>query len=658
MATGARSKKSSTAVRKIPPARGSGLLPAPASSAELTLKGALRRERQTSDALRQVASALGDVTDSGELLALVLDKSREVTSAARATLYLVDERTGGLVSVRSSGQLRTTAPLSVAIGQGVAGRVAKSGKAMIVSDTSRHLRFLGAVDKQLGVRTRNMLCVPMRDNAGKVHGVIQVVNRARGSFTKADAATLQALATQAAVSIVQVNLVTSLRYESAELSATKEELERRVRDLHLLFDLERAMARVESLEELLLSALREAKKVTLASRAMFLIRDPETDALSLFIQGENRATLERHPVKGALGLLGHAMNHDETTRSDEAEADPRGAIGEARAVLHEEGSALCVPLEGDDGRTLGAIGLYGKMLGFDEEDEAIVLLVCANVATALRLHWSRESREREERLTTIGRLLSGVIHDLKTPLSVISGYVQLMQSADSRSKRDEYARLMVKQFEHVFAMQRDVLEFARGERSILQRKVYLAQFFEGVRAELEHVLAKSGVDLELELLDRGTARFDEGKILRVIHNLARNAAEAMMAQGGGTFTIRVAKNAAGALVLTFFDTGPGIPKEIEHKLFQLVRHEREERRYGSWFGHRETHRRRARRRRPTELARRPRRHLPHHAAAGPRVKRALAVLLLASTAQADPLLPPWTEPGDIPISGRRCTACA
>lgn len=569
MSTGARSKKSSATARKVPPARGSGLLPAPASSAQLTLKASLRRERQTSDALRQVASALGDVSAVDDLLALVLEKSREVTRASRANLYLMDERSGELVPARTSGDdSRVAAPLSIAMGQGVAGRVAKSGKAMIVSDTGRHLGLLRSVDKQMGgVRTRNMLCVPMRDNVGRVHGVIQVINRARGSFTKADAATLQALATQAAVSIVQVNLVSSLRHESAELIATKEELERRVRDLHLLFDLERAMARVESLEELLLSALREAKRVTHASRAMFLIRDPETDALSLFTQGDRRSALERHPVKGVLGLIGHAMQHDETTRSDDAGADPRGAIGEAREVLHENGSALCVPLEGDDGRTLGSIGLYGKLIGFDEEDEAIVLLVCANVATALRLHWSREAREREERLTTIGRLLSGVIHDLKTPLSVISGYVQLMQAADSRAKRNEYARLMVKQFEHVFAMQRDVLEFARGERSILQRKVYLAQFFEGVRTELEHVLAKSGVDLELELLDRGTARFDEGKILRVIHNLARNAAEAMQPQGGGTFTIRVAKNDAGALVLTFFDTGPGIPKDIEHRLF-------------------------------------------------------------------------------------------
>ncbi|RYG68184.1 GAF domain-containing protein, partial [bacterium] len=391
-----------------------------------------------------VASALGDVSHPQQLLALVLEKSREVTGAARGTLYIVDERTGALVTVRSTGQSkRAVAPLSVAIGQGVAGRVAKSGKPMIVSDTSRHLRFLSAVDKQLGVRTRNMLCVPIRDNAGRVHGVIQVINRARGAFTKADVATLQALATQAAVSIVQVNLVTTLRYESAELSATKEELERRVRDLHLLFDLERAMARVESLEELLLSALREAKRVTLASRAMFLIRDPETDVLSLFTQGPRGATLERHPVKGPLGLIGHAMRHDETTRTDDAASDPRAATGEVREILRENGSGLCVPLEGDDGRSLGAIGLYGKMIGFDEEDEAIVLLVCANVATALRLHWSREAREREERLTTIGRLLSGVIHDLKTPLSVISGYVQLMQAADSRPKRDEYAQLMV-----------------------------------------------------------------------------------------------------------------------------------------------------------------------------------------------------------------------
>ena len=66
----------------------------------------------------------------------------------------------------------------------------------------------------------------------------------------------------------------------------------------------------------------------------------------------------------------------------------------------------------------------------------------------------------------------------------------------------------------------------------------------------------------------GTARFDEAKILRVVNNLARNAAEAM-ADRGGKFTIVVARDKSdGALVLTFTDNGPGVPQEIEHRLFQ------------------------------------------------------------------------------------------
>src|SRR5512147_2001239 len=132
---------------------------------------------------------------------------------------------------------------------------------------------------------------------------------------------------------------------------------------------------------------------------------------------------------------------------------------------------------------------------FTEEDRALLLLIAANASTAIRLQMSRESREREERLTSIGRLLSGVIHDIKTPLTVISGYVQMMQTADKRDLREEYAELALKQFEHIGAMQRDILEFARGERNTLVRKVYLAKFFADMKEQLQTQLARLGVEL-------------------------------------------------------------------------------------------------------------------------------------------------------------------
>ena len=54
--------------------------------------------------------------------------------------------------------------------------------------------------------------------------------------------------------------------------------------------------------------------------------------------------------------------------------------------------------------------------------------------------------------------------------------------------------------------------------------MYLQNFFEDVRVQLEADLARRGIELVMDVQERGTARFDEGKMLRVIHNLARNAA--------------------------------------------------------------------------------------------------------------------------------------
>jgi len=158
------------------------------------------------------------------------------------------------------------------------------------------------------------------------------------------------------------------------------------------------------------------------------------------------------------------------------------------------------------------------------------------------------------------------MHDMRTPLTVISGYVQLMAGADDEHTRGEYARLVLKQFDVITAMQREVLEFARGERNILLRKVFLAKFFGDMEQQLAQQVAGTGVRVVMEIVDRSTARFDEAKMTRVVHNLARNAVEAR-ADGGGTLTIRCTRE-QGDLVLSFADTGKGIPKEIEGRLFQ------------------------------------------------------------------------------------------
>jgi signal transduction histidine kinase len=536
---------------------------------ETDVEVALAREMRVSKSLRDVGVALGTTLDLDELLELILDKITEALEADRATLYLLDEANDELVSRIAQG--KGVRSIRLKLGHGIAGHVARTGKPLHVRDAYRDPRFSAEWDMVSGYRTRSILAAPMRNHLGKTIGVVQVLNKRRGEFTEDDADILAALATQAAISIDNSRLFMSLTQKNIQLLDTKEQLERRVRDLKLLFDLERAMSRAGSLEELLMAVLGEATRACEARMGAVAVRDPDSGTGTLYMIDERSKKMKSIPFPDDTGLIGWSIRQNEVLVSSDVESDPRRdraldlRVGGAAAK-----TALAVPLEGDNEKALGAIAIYNKRAGrpFNDEDRALLVLITANASTAIRLQLSRESREHEERLTTIGRLLSSVIHDLKTPLTVMSGYVQLMQSSEDAGQREKYAELILKQFDHIGAMQREVLEFARGEKSVLIRKVYLQKFFDDVRDQLEGELARRGIELVVDIQERGTARFDEGKMLRVVNNLARNAAEAM-GHAGGKFVIKVTRDKADrALVVSFSDTGPGIPKQIEHRLFQ------------------------------------------------------------------------------------------
>ena len=527
----------------------------------------LARERRIGVALREVGLALGTTLDLDALLELILQKINDAVEADRSTLYLLDDKRGELVSrIVQGDEVRS---IRLKIGQGIAGHVAQTSRALLVNDPYADPRFNPEWDMTSGYRTRSILAVPMKNHLGKTIGVIQVLNKKAGLFSDHDAIILASLSTQAAIAIDNSRLFLSVTQKNTELLEIKEQLEHRVRDLKLLFDLESAMGRATSLEELFTGVLTEALRTSGATFGVFAMRAMGADAAHLYLMKDVDGRLTRHPLKPGQGLAGAAMADGDVIFTNDAQSHPNHDTALDDLVGVQVRSCIAVPLEGEDGDAMGAIALFNKNgdADFDEEDRALLLLIAANASTAIRLQMSRESREREERLTTIGRLLSGVIHDLKTPLTVISGYVQMMVQADKKVLREEYGDLALKQFDHIGAMQRDVLEFARGERNTLVRKVYLAKFFGELKEQLQTPLARLGVELVIDLQDKGTARFDEGKITRVVHNLARNAAEAM-ADKGGKLTIKVTRAKNNTVIVTFTDTNPSIPKKIKHRLFQ------------------------------------------------------------------------------------------
>lgn len=512
-----------------------------------TLEALLDRARRTGEALRQVGMAIGASEDIDDLLALIVNTTTDVLDAERATLYLMKD--GKLVSrIKQGEELRE---IIVEIGQGIAGHVAKTGRPVRVKDAYKDKRFDRKWDEKSGFRTRSIMAVPIRNHGGKTTGVLQVLNKRGGaSFTPYDTEMLQALANQAAVSV--------------DKDALFQRLRRSLNDLEILYELETKMSEAENVRDVARNAIVMTGRACDAA-AGALLAEVDGD-LSLYVVNLDRPEEVREVVvQSGEGVAARAMDAGELLRIEGKKKvkDPR-RVRELLGIAVE--SALAMPLS-HEGRAVGALTLYNTKGArpFSGQDVRMLKLVSANVTTELRVVESRRRRERAERLGSIGRLLSGVMHDLRTPLTVISGYVQLMEVAEDASLRAEYGTTVREQFEVISAMQRDLLAYARGETAMLVRKVYLGRFCESITTQFKPELAEAGIDLVVDLKHNGVAYFDEGRLGRAVGNLVRNAIEAM--EEGGTLTVECGADDED-FVLSVTDTGAGIPKAIRSKLFE------------------------------------------------------------------------------------------
>lgn len=531
------------------------------------LERALAREQAKTRALADISSALGSTLDLDELLALVASRITEVIDAERSTIYLLEDDGQHLVSRVAQGQ--QSSEIRLRVGEGLAGWVARTGEMLNIKDAYQDVRFDAEWDRRTGYRTRTTLCVPMKNRHGRTLGVVQVLNKRSGTFTSEDEALLTALATQAGVSIENGKLFISVINKNMELLDTKEQLERRVRELDVLFEIAQVSASASELDDLLEGVLARAVRAIEADAGAILLAEPNGDLRFRSAVGGHPDAVKTQTIRRGGGISGWVARHGRPQVVNDVEADDRHAKDVADQVGYHPRSVLAVPLTWEEGNgALEMLNKHGGTMPFTDEDVRTASLIANHISTAIGLAAARARKGKRDRLSTIGQLLSSVLHDLKTPMTIISGYTQLLVKEDEREERQRLARSVLRQVELINAMTRETIAFARGDRSVWVRKVYLHKFFAEVKEQLERELEGRGVQIGLELRDRGVARFDEHKIQRAVHNLARNAAEAL-GERGGRFDIIVERRVDdNALVLRFRDDGPGVPEEIRHALFE------------------------------------------------------------------------------------------
>jgi signal transduction histidine kinase len=535
-----------------------------------SLEAALQREQKKVALVQEVSRALSETGDLDTLLTLIMAKVTELMDADRSTLYLVTEDGRWLWSKVVQGDERVEIRLEV--GEGIAGWVAETREIVNIPDAYADQRFQPAVDLKSGYRTRSILAVPMLGALGGLVGVLQVLNKTDGPFTQPDEELLMALASQAAIAIENARLYHSLVSQNQELQRARRDLERRTRELNALYEVEKELTRALDLDDLLSRILAQAITVLGGGAGSIALVEPGGELRFATVQGPAAPKLIERTLPHGTGILGWAIAHRTPLVIDKPAEDPRHAHEIARETGVSPEHLLVAPLvDGDD--VIGGIEIIDQRRSgrdrenaWGEDDLKLLVLIAAQAANAIGMARRRSEQSNRDRLASIGRMLAGLLHDLRTPMTIISGYAQLMAAADDAEQREKYVDQIQRQFDLMAGMTREVLAFARGDTDLVLRKVYVHRFAEELSTQLGAAVAGRGIDFEVEARYDGIAYFDEQKLMRVFHNLTSNAIDAM--PEGGHLKVRIDKEDE-SLVWTVADNGGGIPDQVRGRLFEL-----------------------------------------------------------------------------------------
>ena len=184
-----------------------------------------------------------------------------------------------------------------------------------------------------------------------------------------------------------------------------------------------------------------------------------------------------------------------------------------------------------------------------------------------------EERERElvrsERLAAVGKMAAMITHEVRNPLSSIGLNTELLEeelgegaSSDAR----QLCRAIHREVDRLTAITEEYLAFARLPKPKIAKEPVNAlagQLAKFVREDL----AARHVELQLELApSEPMALIDAAQLRQCLINLVRNAADAVIAKGGGRVMLRT-KQVGGRVVIEVEDEGTGIAPDVLPRMF-------------------------------------------------------------------------------------------
>ncbi|PYE42426.1 PAS domain S-box protein [Paenibacillus barcinonensis] len=263
---------------------------------------------------------------------------------------------------------------------------------------------------------------------------------------------------------------------------------------------------------------------------------------------------EQLPCTSAHNLIGqHASQFVEQEQAGKMEHSIHQAIahGEANVLTVRYGSNVFLS------RTV-------PIYAFTQDGARIVPGAMLIIQDITELEMLRSELDNVDRLSLVGQMAASITHEVRNPMAVVRGFLQLMQEKSPESL-DHYYRIVLEELDRANSIINDFLSLAQNR---------IAEKEESQLHDIIHELSPllwadanlRGQSIELMLAHNvPKLNLNAKEIKQVVLNLARNGMEAMNEKGVLTLETRTDGD---KVELCVHDTGPGIPMVKQEKLFE------------------------------------------------------------------------------------------
>ncbi|EGO64725.1 ATP-binding protein [Acetonema longum] len=170
---------------------------------------------------------------------------------------------------------------------------------------------------------------------------------------------------------------------------------------------------------------------------------------------------------------------------------------------------------------------------------------------------------RMDRLNLVGEMAAGVAHEIRNPMTVVMGYIQLLSSKAEAEGKEKYSVIM-QELNRINEIVSDFLTLAKN-KSVEKISQNLNGIIGGVLPLIQTDALEHGIKVAVDLEDSlPKLLLNEKEIKQLLLNLTRNAIEVMNSNGVLTIQTRHTKT---EVILSVADTGKGIDPDHFPKIF-------------------------------------------------------------------------------------------